>query len=241
MLRRSRLYLLLFLLGLPLMSLGQSSEIDTHSEQPETVQPTQPRSFSADKIAEYLVDDDFDYPERGKAKVNVWSRFWRWFWDLFPNISIDEDWSTILRIGFYILCGIAVIYAVLRLLGLENSPLLGRRSSGQVHYAGMVEDIHSINFEEEINQAVQQQNYQQAIRWCYLWGLKKLSDDQLIDWHPGKTDHEYLAEINDLGLRKRLSYLVYLHEYTWYGDFPADEELFNDAQQRVYRLTTQPA
>jgi len=241
MLRRSGLYILL--LSLPWALYAQSNSADTLSVQPiiETVQPAEPRAFSADKITEYLADEDFDYPERGKAKANVWSRFWRWFWDWFPAISIDEDWSTILRVGFYILCGIAVIYAVLRLLGLENAQLLGRGSSGQVQYAGMVEDIHSINFEEEISQAVHQQNYQQAIRWCYLWALKKLSDDQRIDWHPGKTDHEYLAELKDPELRKRLSYLVYLHEYTWYGDFSADEDLFNDARQRVYQLNNQPA
>lgn len=219
-------------------SLSQPLETDTLSEEVSVakLQPEQPRSFSSKRIESYLEDSDFDYPERGKPRINVWSRFWRWFWDLFPSISFAPEWGIILRIGFYIFCGIGIIYVILRLLGLDAAQLLGKSSSGSVQYAGAVEDIHRIDFEDEIDKATQKQNYQQAIRWCYLWALKKLSDQQHIDWHPGKTDHEYLAELKDRSLRTQLSYLVYLHEYTWYGDFPADKELFTDARQRVDQL-----
>lgn len=218
---------------------AQSADADTLTEQ---IQPAQPRSFSQEKIETYLEDSDFDYPERGKPSINVWSRFWRWVWSLFPEISFGIGWGPVLRIGFYVLCGMIIIYAILRLLGLDTSQILGRSAAGQVQYAGEIEDIHGINFEQEISQATAQKAYRQAIRWCYLWALKKLNDQQHIDWYPGKTNHDYLAELEDQILHQRLSYLVYLYEYTWYGDFPADEALYQDARQRVEQLTEpQPA
>ncbi|MEO0331525.1 MAG: DUF4129 domain-containing protein [Bacteroidota bacterium] len=203
----------------------------------DSIQREPPRVFSAEKIETYLADSDFDYPKRGQVKVDVWSRFWRWLSQYFPEVEIGEEWAQIIKIGFYVLCVLAIIYAVLRLLGIDANQLLGRTPKSQVRYVGETEDIHQIDFEQEISRAVQQQNYRQAIRWCYLWALKKLSDQQQIDWHPGKTNHNYLTELMSDALRKKLSYLGYLHEYTWYGDFPADENLYRNAQRQVDELS----
>lgn len=231
--------LIILMLSLGEVASGQSVEADTETAP---MAPEQLRSFSQEKIDTYLNDSDFDYPDRQKPSINLWSRFWRWFWSLFPEISIDTNFGPIVRIGFYILCGIVIIYTVLRLLGIDASQVLGRKTASQVQYAGDIEDIHGIDFEQEISKATGQQDYRQAIRWCYLWALKKLSDQQHIDWHPGKTNHDYLAELESPTLRQRLSYLVYLYEYTWYGDFPADEGLYQDARQRIDRLNEpQPA
>ncbi len=203
----------------------------------DSVRSEPSRSFSAEKIEAYLADDDFDYPERGQVKVDLWSRFWQWLSQYFPQLEVDEEWAQIIKIGFYVLCALAIIYAVLQLLGIDANQLLGRTPKSQVRYVGETEDIHKIDFEQEISRAVQQRNYRQAIRWCYLWALKKLSDQQQIDWHPGKTNHDYLAELTSDSLRKKLSYLGYLHEYTWYGDFPADENLYRDAQRQANELS----
>ncbi|MEM6842612.1 MAG: DUF4129 domain-containing protein [Bacteroidota bacterium] len=221
---------LALLLLLNISVTAQTLSVDSIRREP-------PRPFSVEKIEAYLADNEFDYPERGQVKVDLWSRFWQWLSQYFPKIEVNEEWAKIIKIGFYVLCALAIIYAVLRLLGIDASQLLGRTPKSQVQYIGATEDIHQIDFEQEVNQAVQQQNYRQAIRWCYLWALKKLSDQQQIDWHPGKTNHDYLTELRADSLRKKLSYLGYLHEYTWYGDFPADENLYRDAQQWVDELS----
>lgn len=220
---------------------GTGLNLNGQTEVVDTI-PSQARSFSPEVLDAYLNDSDFSYPDRGRPASNLWSEFWRWVLSLFPKVTVDGSWGGVLKIALYIISGLAIVYAVLQLLGINPAQLIGKNAGSQVQYAEEIEDIHGIDFEQQINRAVANQAYREAVRLCYLWALKKLDDQQYIDWRPGKTNHDYLSELDDPALRKKISYLVYLYEYTWYGDFPADEGLYHDARQRVEQLRIpQPA
>ena len=94
------------------------------------------------------------------------------------------------------------------------------------------EDIHEINLENLLKEALDNQNYRLAIRYYYLISLKKLSDKKLIDYHKDKTNSEYLFEIENQMVRKDFSYLSYIFTYVWYGEFDIDNHNFSIAENK---------
>ncbi len=65
-----------------------------------------------------------------------------------------------------------------------------------------------------------------AIRYYYLFLLQKLSDRNLIDWDPEKTNLDYANELKDSNLKEEFSYLSYLYDHAWYGDIDFDQSAF---------------
>ena len=70
-----------------------------------------------------------------------------------------------------------------------------------------------------------------AIRYYYLWTLKKLSERNIIEWHVDKTNTDYLYEIQSKELKDNFQYLSYLYNYIWYGEFEMNDITFNQAQK----------
>ncbi|MFT6964758.1 MAG: hypothetical protein ACJAWV_004500 [Flammeovirgaceae bacterium] len=91
----------------------------------------------------------------------------------------------------------------------------------------MEEDIHEIDFNTRIAQAVESQNFREAIRLHYLKNLKILSDQNLIDWKINKTNHDYEVEIRDNSIKAPFSRITYLYDNICYGDFPIDSESYS--------------
>ncbi len=94
------------------------------------------------------------------------------------------------------------------------------------------EDIHEVDLESLLKQAVDNQNFRLAVRYYYLTTLKGLSTKKIIDYHKDKTNSEYLFEIENTEMRNHFSYLSYVYTYVWYGEFSLDEQSFETAQNK---------
>jgi hypothetical protein len=94
------------------------------------------------------------------------------------------------------------------------------------------EDIHEVDLESLLKQAIDNQNFRLAIRYYYLTSLKGLSTKKVIDYHKDKTNSEYLFEIENTEIRSHFSYLSYVYTYVWYGEFPLDQQSFETAQNK---------
>jgi hypothetical protein len=94
------------------------------------------------------------------------------------------------------------------------------------------EDIHEVDLESLLKQAIENQNFRLAIRYYYLTTLKGLSTKKIIDYHKDKTNSEYLFEIENTETRNNFSYLSYVYTYVWYGEFPLDKQSFETAQNK---------
>jgi hypothetical protein len=84
--------------------------------------------------------------------------------------------------------------------------------------------IQSADFEQLISEIEKQGDTRQSIRLYYLWLLKDLKESELIVWLPEKTNADYLSELKQEALRKQFSYLSYLYNYIWYGEFSITDE-----------------
>mgnify|MGYP001796922031 CR=1 FL=1 len=89
------------------------------------------------------------------------------------------------------------------------------------------ENLHDINFLASIAAFEHNKAYRSAIRYQFLFVLKKLSDEKLIQWNPEKTNTDYNSEIEDSNQKESYQKLSYIFENVWYGEQKIDEQLYS--------------
>lgn len=197
------------------------------------------RQFDAKQLKAYQSERAFNYDELAPASESLWERFWKWFWRLVESLFGNETSGRILK---YIVLGAfvaLVIFLLVKLAGIELFQFSKKSKALTVPYHEVQENIHEINFNEEIEKATQQGNYRLAIRLFYLLSLKQLTDRQLIHWLPEKTNQVYLEEIENENTKARFAVLTRQFEYVWYGDFQLSKEAFMPVRLSFEQFNTE--
>ncbi|WP_158825265.1 DUF4129 domain-containing protein [Mucilaginibacter lacusdianchii] len=176
----------------------------------------------------------FQYDE-AKAEPSLWTRFWRWFWHLFDGMTPDKKnvalyYLVIIFKYLFITIGIAaLVFLILRLIGVDILSIIKKKPvSAEVPYNESLENIHEINFDDSIEQAISQHNYRLAVRLLYLKSLKQLNDAGLIHWQIDKTNSTYISELQNIEQREAFTVLTRQFEYVWYGEFTINGQVFQN-------------
>jgi len=88
------------------------------------------------------------------------------------------------------------------------------------------ENIFDINYQKEIDKAIHSTNYRLAVRLMFLRALKNLSEKNIIQFKNGRTNFDYLLQMNSTGYYKDFFRLTRHYEYMWYGEFGVSNETF---------------
>ena len=242
-------YLYLLSLFLSLNSFGQ----DSLSSVPPTIDTTavavkftekdilidsssvKAKTFPKD-FKEKYTDADFQYEKKIKEK-NSWDRFLDWlaYW-LSKVFSFSSEGSSVsfVEILFKVLAvGVIlfVIYLIVKaIMNGEGRWVFGKSSDKRViNYDEIEKNLHLVDFEKLIKEATKSGENRLLIRYYYLWLLKKLAEKEIIDWDVEKTNSDYIYEIKSEKLRGEFTYLSYLYNYIWYGEFKLEEEMLAKA------------
>ena len=181
-------------------------------------------------------DEDFVYETKPKPKT-LWDKFWeavrRFFEWLFSGGEKKENSvGVIIKRTLMVLFFIFVVYMIVRaILNKESMWIFGRSRKRIGAQDISEEDIHHMDFQKLTGETKLAGDYRLAVRYYFLWLLKKMTDREIIDWHWDKTNSDYLYEIKNAELRKDFEYLIYVYDYSWYGDFPLDEKAFAKAEK----------
>lgn len=151
-----------------------------------------------------------------------------------PNINasilgsiLEFIFSFILPILLIVALGIG-IYHLIRYLKQKHSHKLARQKADElVSTEHHIEDIHEIDFEKHIKEALEKKAYTHAIRWSYLNNLKLMDDKNIIDWQPKKTNRDYYYELSQGQLKKDFKYLTYIYNNLWFGQYKIDQDEAN--------------
>ncbi|MDQ8053099.1 MAG: DUF4129 domain-containing protein [Pedobacter sp.] len=227
---RIALFLILFSFGLwPTMGTAAQDKAPKVRPKPVLRQDSsqvQVRKFEEDDIVAYRSQKEFIYDDVAPARPDLWERFWRWFWDtvgsLFKHSSIGT-WGKFLVIGLVVAI---IAFIVIKIVGVDLKVLMGKSKKVTVPYQESLENIHEIDFDEQLEMALGQHNYRLAVRLLYLKTLKKLSDHSAIHWQPEKTNQAYVRELQDQPYRDEFARLTQQFEYIWYGEFAIDQTAF---------------
>jgi hypothetical protein len=189
------------------------------------------RKINAEAVKKYAKDKDFIYNDVAPETLSLWDRFWMKFWQIMRKIFSSKGTGLVLNYGAIIIAIIAFSYIIIKLLGADLIFFSKKSKAIEVPFTESLENIHEIDFEEQINAAVQGENYRLAVRLIYLKTLKTLSDKNIIHWLPEKTNQAYVLEIENLNNQKEFKTLTNQFEYIWYGEFYIDKNNFNIVQQ----------
>lgn len=178
----------------------------------------------------------FDYEVQPVGK-SMWARFMEWLSRLLNGSMLqDDDGSTSTAGYFWYVIAIIVILGVAyfiawAILGKKGRWIFGRGKKQISVYDVNAEDIHEMDFATLIQRTRMEGNYRLAVRYYYLWLLKKLSNKEIIAWHSDKTNSDYYYEIKDAALRDDFKYLSYVYDHSWYGEFPIDHLAYAKAEK----------
>jgi hypothetical protein len=192
------------------------------------------RVFDQNKLSELKKERQFDYGIRNVPRENIWIRFYRMFlealdWMFRKLFNTSAPPGSIWVVMALVVIAAAVIAIKFLDINLRKSGFKSQ-GGGMMDYKVEEENIHVLDFKALIQEAINSGNYRLAIRYLYLFSLKKLADRDLIEWIPGKTNHEYEQELTGLQVASHFSKLGYYFEYAWYGDFEINPESFSRAQ-----------
>ncbi len=195
------------------------------------------RAFNRDFREKYLNDEEFIY-NSGKGDTNFFKRilnkigkFLKYLFGIGSISKVTDVTWLILKIisGIIIL---VVLYFIIRLFMNHKGKWLFQKKneSVSIDINDVEQLIKSADFEKLIAEVESRGDTRQSIRLFYLWLLKDLKDKGIIEWLPEKTNADYLSEIVNESLKKQFSYLSYLFNYIWYGEFSITDEDYISAK-----------
>ena len=196
------------------------------------------RNFDAQKLKTYSQQTDFKYDQPAPVDSGLWDRFWAWFWRKLSGvarINYSVNFFRYIIISAFIAL---IVFIVIKFTGVDFKLFMGKSKAIAIPYAESADNIHEIDFNTEIDQAIQNANYRLAVRLMYLLSLKKLNSRNLINWQPEKTNQTYIREITDPQQRAQFSLLTTQFEYIWYGDFFIDQENFKQVRNSYDQFNT---
>jgi len=126
----------------------------------------------------------------------------------------------------YILIG-GIVFIILRKIW-QNFHDFSRKKAAHaaMETEGNPDKLDEVDWEQLMTNAHQNGQWRQAVRYSYLLVLQKLWAAELIGYTAEKTNADYLRELKNVSLKPNFRRLVRFYEYTWYGQYPIDEQLF---------------
>ncbi len=189
------------------------------------------RSFDENTVQELKDSKDFKYKQPPSVAESIWDRLMLWLDQLFGWIfrsAVETNWGQVL---LYTLGLVILIVLVMMLLKVDALRVFyAGADQGMSKYQTLEEDIHEMDFEGLLREALEKSEYRLAVRLTFLRSLKLLSDKQHVTWRPGKTNHDYVEELKEGDLKTGFNELSFYFDYAWYGDFTVNEILYHRVQ-----------
>jgi len=211
---------------------AQTDSIPAISETESSSEAVDFRVPEKEKIKEFQNDNRFMYnePERG---VSLWDKIKYWFFDLINDIFNAVSKSGVPGVVLILVVVLIVCLIVLKFLGVDYRKILGKKELDTPEIDIYTENVHEMDFDTLISNAMKNKDYRLVVRFLYLKNLKLLSDKEIIEWKTNKTNYSYQHEISNTALRSKFLEATLIFDYIWYGEFSLDEPKFSDIYTRM--------
>lgn len=207
----------------------------------------QPPNFNQETIEDFKADDDFDYTEveagenwytKFKRWLNrMWHRFWQW---LIGDYEASPFWSVVIQmLPYIIVAGIVGFIAWLFYKLNPGAKMLRSQNTPEVFFTEEEEIIKSKDIQKLIAKALEAKDYRLAVRYYYLFILKRLTNAEFIDYEFDKTNSDYSKELSEKKVASDFNKATNLYDYIWYGNFEVTAEDYKKAERTFRHLETQ--
>lgn len=197
------------------------------------------KDYPLEKINELKADNDLNYPtviSEGAGFFTPFLRLLSRIWNLLTS-PLKELKIKSIETFIYFVSAILFLFLIYKLFGSKYIGMFQSKSDKyNDQYDIEDENIHEIDFDEEIGKALYIKEYRLAIRLLYLKTLKFLSDQGRIQWEEGKTNHDYFFELKDPVVRQMFDLMSNHFNYVWYGHFEADLVRYEEAKEEFENI-----
>lgn len=237
----------LLVLVISLFTVTQPTAAQTTTPKSESVSAPDDRSAvrvrypNPEKIRDYQNDRDYQYTNEAPPPENPIGRFFYWLYGKFIKFLTSKSYQSVWQ--YVVLASIAALAIYLLMKAEVLGVLFPRKAAtNSLDYENLSENIHEINFEQAIEEAVYQRNFRLGVRLLYLQTLKQLADSGQIAYRPEKTNRQYVYELMNRPYQSDFERLTRQFEFVWYGDFPIDENQFTQVKNAfsAFSRTVQP-
>ena len=200
--------------------------------------PLEIKNFDQRQLSALKSSGDFQYHEAPSVAQALWSRLLEWLG--YALLSLFQGaarlhWDKVLIYALALAGGIAIVLMVLKVNVLN----VFQRSTdrGVTPAAAIHENVHEMDFEELLRLALEKERYRDGVRLLFLYALRILSENQLISWKAGKTNRDYVAELQTVSVSTDFNLLSVYFDYAWYGNFQIEKDTFLRAENtfKVFR------
>jgi len=149
-----------------------------------------------------------------------------------------SNWFTTL--AWIIIIG-GFVAVLLWYLASSNVRLFQKRSRNleEIQTGEISENIFDINYQNEIEKAIRENNYRLAIRLMFLRALKNLAQKNVINYKHGQTNFDYLMQLHTTMYYKDFFRLTRHYEYAWYGQFDINSNSFTTIKKEFENFDRQ--
>jgi len=143
--------------------------------------------------------------------------------------AIPQQGSSFFKSVFNIIIWVGAIsllsFLVFKLF-LSNSALFSKSLKNKNEAIMKVNEDNPENPGALVEQAIRDGNYRIAVRYLYLQTLINLAEKNYIQAGSGKTNYQYVTELQNQAFVNEFSSLTLQYEYVWYGEYSLDNEIF---------------
>ncbi|GAB3987390.1 hypothetical protein GCM10028807_07410 [Spirosoma daeguense] len=199
--------------------------------------PLRIRYPDSDHLSSLQTDHDYQYGNDTPPPENPLARFFTWLIRKFSEFLNSTAYVYFWQYVFLAAIGALAIYLLIKAEAI-GFLFPKKAQSRDLNYENLIENIHEIDFNTAIEEAITAHNFRLAVRLLYLQTLKHLNDAGKIDYKPDKTNRQYVSELASLSIQADFEQLTRQFEVVWYGDFPINASQFGiiQAQFRQFSL-----
>jgi hypothetical protein len=186
-----------------------------------------PRYPSRATLEEISNDRDYQYKEESAPPENPFARWffeiWKKFQSLFSGKSYEHFWQ-------YAMMAATLFFALFLLYkaGILNYVFPAKEKKYVQDYVVGQENIHDMNLDRALDSALASGDFRLAIRLQYLTTLKMLSEKELINWQPNRTNQSYVQELQKRSFHTDFARITRYFEFAWYGDFKIEKTEYEE-------------
>jgi len=182
------------------------------------------KRYKADPDFAYANDPEYwDKPEQKKKKDNNKPKREREERDL--SMLDFSGVFGVVKVIFIALLIALLAFLVYKLMG-DRWPWQQPARLKEDEQATAEEELNEDELQQKIRESIDQQKFRMAIRYSYLFTLRRMDEKGWIHLDAKSTNHDYVKQMKANDPQGTFAYLTNIYDYVWYGEFELNKEQF---------------
>ena len=154
-----------------------------------------------------------------------------------PPASPSNFWSGFFKFFLIALAVVIVAFIIANMVGGEGwtfTPTARKapqKNAIPITLENVEDNIYESDLDRFIREALEKENYSQAVRLYYLAIIKELSLKRWIRWKKDKTNRDYIRELSNTDFQGSFRNVTRMFERVWYGKQKLDGSDFRNSLQ----------